>query len=59
VSARYRVEWREELDDWTVPFRRRFRDIARQRWVSPYRLGFLGPSERKSVEPIGAPAFRT
>lgn len=52
MSARYRDEWREELDDWLVPFRRRFRHIAQQRWVTPYLLGLLGPGERKSVEPI-------
>ena len=52
MSARYRDEWREELDDWLLPFRRRFRHIAQQRWVTPYLLGLLGPGERKSVEPI-------
>lgn len=46
--------WAVEFDRWAEPFLSAFHHKAQRRWAPVYLRGLLGPSERKSVEPMAA-----
>ena len=48
------ADWEQALDDWLAPFLNVLDHKARRRWAPLYLRGLLGPSERKSIEPMAA-----
>ncbi len=48
------VAWEHELQSWLEPFLKPLRHPARRRMCPLYGAGLIGPSERKSLQPITA-----
>lgn len=51
-------DWKAEFDRWVEPFLDEFEEDSQQRWCPVYLRGLLAPGERKSIEPMAAPAVR-
>lgn len=45
-------DWHEDLQEWLKPFLAVFRRYEQRYWAPLYLQGLLGPSARKSVEPM-------
>ena len=48
------TSWQAEFETWLAPFLDRLARKEQRRWAPVYLRGLLGPSERKSVEPMAA-----
>lgn len=48
------ADWRVDLHEWLAPFLVALPRAEPRRWAPVYLEGLLGPSERKSVEPMAA-----
>src|SRR5215211_802769 len=48
------VAWEHELESWLEPFLTPLRHPARRRMCPLYVAGLIGPSERKSLQPMAA-----
>jgi SRSO17 transposase len=54
MAARQGERWEHALETWLEPFVAAMHHKARRRWAPLYVRGLLGPSDRKSIQPIAA-----
>jgi SRSO17 transposase len=52
VKWRREADWQRDFERWVQPFIEALGHKAQRRWAPVYLRGLLGPSERKSVQPM-------